>query len=71
MLTDDDIHYSATRLKEKGTAWDYIAHWVPKMITRFTPMEIVQMYEKVKTLNLNYGYNNFDKNKFNKYEDLS
>ena len=50
-ITDEDIHYSVTRLKEKGTAWDYIAHWVPKMITRFTPEEIIMMHEKVKSFN--------------------
>jgi len=41
------------------------------LITRFTPNEIVEMYENVKTLNLNYGYNHFDKNVFNKFNDLS
>ena len=60
-----------TRLKEKGTAWDYIAHWVPKMITRFTPEEIIMMHEKVKSFNQNYGYSNYDKNAFNKFNNQS
>ena len=37
IITDDDIHYSVMKLKEKGIAWDFISHWVPKLLIRFTP----------------------------------
>ena len=46
---------AVNRLKQKGVAWDLIAHWVPKILVRFAPVEIVMIYRQVKKLNGNYS----------------
>jgi len=54
-ITDEELVNAVNRLKQKGLAWDYIAHWVPKMLIRFAPVEIVMIYRKLKLLNGNYS----------------
>ena len=40
-ITDEEIYHAANGLGEKGVAWDHMAHWVPKLLTRLTPEELV------------------------------
>ena len=55
IITDDEILGAINHLKEKGVAWDYMSHWVPKLLIRFAPVEIVEIYRKAKILNGNYS----------------
>ena len=43
-MTDQEIIDGVNGLGAKGVAWDYIAHWVPKMLIKFTPTEVIQLY---------------------------
>ena len=43
-MTDEEMFHATNGLGEKGIAWDFIAHWVPKLLTRITPQELVQVY---------------------------
>ena len=55
-MTDEEIANSAYGLGEKGVAWDYIAHWVPKLLVKFAPVEVIDIYRKIKLLNGNFSH---------------
>ena len=59
-INDEEIYHAANGLGEKGVAWDYLAHWVPKLLTRITPEELVQLYRNNKRRNGNYDQDCID-----------
>jgi len=41
-------------VKEKALAWDWIPHWMPKVMTMFSPKEIREIWKMTKRLTGNF-----------------
>ena len=50
-LTEEEICQAVYKIKKKGIAWDFITHWIPKLMTEYSPREIYQVYKIIKLVN--------------------
>ena len=65
MITNEEIVEATNGLGEKGIASDLIAHWVPKLLVRFAPEAIIEIYRQTKLLNSNFSPDNETTEKLN------